>query len=167
MRITWLKVCYCRVFDNALDEFWMQPFSKTYSWWSVFSEDCFSARTTKLSVRKEQNFYYDDIGMQFFTAQGLKISYSAQTMKLMSFICQVEWKVWMFKKHLLKRIMVYFILALLMEENYCLEVTKCVWGEAVLLIQCWERINSKMSGKISSTFVINWFVWSLSNHLCI
>lgn len=97
-----------------------------------------------------------------FSTQGLKISYSAQTMKLMSFICQVEWKVWMFKKHLLKG---YGLFALLMEENYCLELQSVYGEEAVLLIQCCERINSKIVEKIGSTFVINWFVWSLSNHL--
>lgn len=41
------------------------------------------------------------LGCNFLT-QGHKIFYSARTMRLMSFICQVEWKVWTYRKRLLK-----------------------------------------------------------------
>ena len=128
-----------------------------------FSEDCFSARDNKAQCRKEQNFYYKWHWHAVFRPKDSK--YLIQHRLWNSWVSFAKWSE---KSECSKSIywkgMVYF-LCFINGRELLSRVTKCVWGEAVLLIQCWESINSKIVEKISSAFVINWFVWSLSNHL--
>ena len=143
----------------------MQPFSKTYSWWSVFLKIVFQQGTTKLSVEKNKTSITSDIGMQFFDPRTQNILFSTDY-ETHEFHLPSGVKSLNVQKASTERVWFIFF-ALLMEENYCLEFQSVFGGEAVLLIQCCEIINSKRVEKISSTFVVSWFVWSLSNHLFI
>lgn len=107
-------------------------------------------------MEKNKTSITSDIGMQFFDPRTQNILFSTDY-ETHEFHLPSGVKSLNVQKASTERVWFIFF-ALLMEENYYLELQSVYGGEAVLLIQCCERIKSKIVEKISSTFVINWFV---------
>lgn len=121
-----------------------------------FSADCFPARDNKAQCRKEQNFYYKRHWYAVFRPKDSE--YLIQHGLWDSWVSFAKWsEKFERSKSIYRKGMIYFSL-LYQWRELLPKVTK--WGEAVLLIQCCEGINSRTVERIASDLSLS----SLCDH---